>query len=71
MRKPLRSGRVFLKAVALTNNSSVGMELAGPTRRTRRHHAQCTQGRHKVSGTWAHWGTLPGSQTQVSSGSLT
>lgn len=71
MRKPLRPGRVFLKAVALTNNSSVGVELAGPARKTRHHHGQCTLGRHKVSGTWAHWATLPGSQTQVSSGPLT
>lgn len=71
MRKPLRPGRVFLKAVALTNNSSVAVELAGPARRTRHHPDQCTQGRHKVPGTWAHWGTLPGSQAQVSSGPLT
>lgn len=29
-RKPLRTGRVFLKAVAMTNNSSVVVELTGP-----------------------------------------
>lgn len=65
-KKPLRTGRVFLKAVALTNNSSVGPQQKYKTSSQ----LMCAQGRHTVSGIGTQWGTFHGSQTQASSGSL-